>query len=466
MACVTQIRVFTRAASLKLHDPAVHYGAVTAANTRGDSINEDALPLVRRGIVAVVCSVPALAVFVAAQILGCEAARAWCLGRRRHARIASAKASACLLSLQTCALCAAVRTTRRAQIYFWSTLFAQLVLKGRSVSELPADKQLIDVFDEESLDARCETHWSCFRRRMSGRLTATFHMLLWSWLVLMVAVLDDPTLTSDRAGESTVLSKRRVIYAFVPLWAALALLVMNLLLVIHRHRSCIYRLERSQLVGATLYISSSCFLALALALWLGTTSNAEAVRFNELALVCPCAAASLGVAGALCACAALHLALLHHARQLVVSRGHGTPLPLAQTAQGYWGVSGAGESFWFILGSFERIAPSISETPSLLSLATFGRRCLSICSEQHARILPDAWHTKRCVDTCSQCSGYVEVRRGHEEDDDADECCPATGIAQIDAERTAFGESKQSCGSLQLPPSVTAERLPLNKKPC
>lgn len=464
MACLTQLRVFTRAASLKLHDPAVHYGAVTAANTRGDSINEDALPLVRRGIVAVVCSVPALAVFVAAQILGCEAARALYQGRRRRARIASAKAAACLLSLQTCALCAAVRIICRAHTC-WSTLFSQLVLKGRSLSELPADKQLIGLYDDESLEARCATQLSCFRRRMPGRLTATFHMLLWFWLVLVVAVLDDPTLTSGHTGEANVLAKRRVVYAFVPLWAALALLVVNLLLVIYRHRSCIYRLQRSQLVGATLYIVSSCFVALALVLWLGTTPSAEPVRLNRLALVGPCAAASLGLAGALCGCAALHLALWHHARQLVASRGHGTPLPLAQTAQGYWGISGAGESFWFILGSFERIAPSISETPSLLSMAAFGRRCLSICSEQHARISPDAWHAKRCVDACSQCGGYVEVRRGQEEDDDADECRPATSTAQNDAERTAFGETKQSCDSVQLPPTATAERLPLNKKP-
>lgn len=347
----TQIRALLRVASLKLHNPAVHYGAASAQNTRGDTIEEDALPLIRRGIVAIVLSIPTLLVVVAAQIFACLATGYWTSDQRRRSTVAAKRASVCLLSLQTCALC------------------ASLVLKGRSVSELPAKRLSSDfLYGREGSG------------RLSGRLSAAFHALLWIWLVLVVSVLDDAAVTTTTTSTDEVIivvgQQRRLARAFTPLWTAWVLLVASLALVLNRHRTNTYRLERSQIVGITAYVASCCFFACAVMRWLGFPF----VEQSSLALASAIFGRTgglLGLLGALCACLGLHLAFLRHARQLVLSRGHGTPMPLARTPDGYWGVSGAGESFWFILGSFERVTTTTAESPSLLSLTNVKSCCQS-----------------------------------------------------------------------------------------
>ncbi|KAJ8600737.1 hypothetical protein CTAYLR_003915 [Chrysophaeum taylorii] len=397
VALVTQIRVFARAASLKLHNPAVHYGAVSAANARGDVIHEDALPLVRRGIVAIVLSVPTLAVVATAQILSCVATAAFASGHRRRARVAASRATACLLSLETAALCAAV------------------ALKGRGTSEPPASK-LLSV-------AALEDEPQCLRRsrsRLSGRLGVTFHVLLWLWLVLLVALLDDPTLTRRHAEHPTI--EQRLSRASTPLWLAWVLLVSSLAVVCRRHRARVYRLQCTQLVSAGLYVFSCSCLAAAVAARFGFPFAERAGRAS-LARVRP-AAPGLAALGIVAAAAALHLAFLRHAQQLAHSRGHGAPLPLARTPEGYWGVSGSGESFWFLLGSFERFAQP--DAPSLLSMSACSHRwCVSACRGDEA---PDA--TMKSCASCSKCSSNVAPRpRCDDDDDDAVEDPPPLSIS-------------------------------------
>lgn len=380
-----------RAASLKLHNPAVHYGAVAASDTRGDVINEDALPLVRRGFVAVIVSVPTLCVMVVAQLLACIAAVAWTAGNRHRARMIASGSAVCLLALQTGAFLAAV------------------VLKGRGPSELPA--RLLTTSERGASWLR-RAWLRCAAGRFSGRLTVSFAGLLWLWLVLVIDFLH------HGESEDGDVERARLARTMSPLWLAWALLVASLAIVCRRHHNHTYRLEPLQLVGAGLCVVSCGLYALATLAWVGAPFAERQSRLRSLP---PAYSGAAAVLATTAAAGALHLAFERHARQLARSRGHGTPLPLARTPQGYWAPTGTGESFWFLLGSFERCAPSFAYQPSLLSVATACSDRICAHCNGDARVLSPAdttWFMVNCT-VCAKCSDYYYA--GHRGDDADDE---------------------------------------------
>lgn len=324
----------------------------------------------------------------------------------------------------------------------------QLVLKGRSVAEPPA--AAISAAAIEDRHRTPQLVWFC-RGRLSGRLGTTFHAFLWLWLVLVLALLEDGDLPRDGAA------KRKFARAFAPLWTAWALLVASLFLVIRRHRTQAYRLMPSQLAAATLYVCSACFFAVAVAALLGVPF-AERASNRCLENLGPRGAAACCTAGAICAAVGLRVAFVRHAHQLVRSRGHGQPLPLARTPEGYWGVSGAGESFWFLLGSFERAAPNVS--PSLLALARTDRWCVSLC---RAGILTDVWVNNKACAACSRCGGHDDTphRGSGDGDDDNHDASPPRDDRDAEVEHPPRRPGDANHQDFAFDVQATTESLPL-----
>ena len=290
-ALVTQARIFIRAASLKLQKPGTKdYGSMDSSRRRISVIHEDALPLLRRGIVATIASLPGLGLVLAAQILFFQGKNG--LG--------------CLVAMQTAILAFAI------------------ALKGRSISEVPAS-QIDRVEDVEALQL------TATNPRPSGLLSGTFQALIWLWLVLLLVV-----------GSSS--------NAFVPLWIAWLLFLRSLVTLLRGHCYGRYNLARGQLISVGLYLISAVAMALAVALGIGVPLTDLQRR--------PQAAVLVAIVGIVAGAIPFHNAFTTHALQLTKTRGHGPPLPLATTRDGYWAIDGSGESFWFLLGSFHRIAPA------------------------------------------------------------------------------------------------------------
>ena len=328
--------VFLRAASLKLRKegptsrPQRRYGALR--NER-NVVREDALPLLRRGLVATVASVPAVILVFAAQILAYRGATT--SSPRKKRRFFSSSLG-CLLSLETVALLLAV------------------ALKGRSSRQVPASQincSLTDVearqLAERDDDDDGDGNWVTMKRP-SGLLSATYHFLLWLWLLLLLTGFN---------------------FAFIPFWFALLLFARALVCVTLGHCRGKYKLTTIQLLGVSLYACATVSLALAaqntlrgnndapFATTTTTTTMARPEKKNTVLMRAAAALTALFSSGL-----GLQLAFYTHARQLSRTRGHGPPQPLTTTRDGFWAVDGSGESFWFLLGSFERALPSNRHT--------------------------------------------------------------------------------------------------------
>uniref|UniRef100_A0A7S3K3G5 Transmembrane protein n=1 Tax=Aureoumbra lagunensis TaxID=44058 RepID=A0A7S3K3G5_9STRA len=339
VALATQALIFWRASSLKLHRNTAlsQYGTSTVLgnNERRNVIHDDALPLLRRGIVITGVSVPVLIVWIAAQARALESVRL-----KNKNRIISSRrgqqAVACILALQTCAL------------------LSSLILKGRRLEETAAS-EIISAIDEENQQLLNK----CCRVRPSGALSATFQILIWIFLIGI-----EIHLASQTNSVNLMFSSNKDTWAFLmfPLWIAGILFFISLALVLKRYLYRRYRLEKRQIICIFLYMLSTLCLGFSAFTSLGTPFASRSARrlwrsHCNKEYLCQSAPAFVAAIAIAAAGIAFHLALTQNALQICKSRGHCTPLPLAKTREGFWAPSGAGESFWFLLGSFERTVP-------------------------------------------------------------------------------------------------------------
>ena len=183
-----------------------------------------------------------------------------------------------------------------------------------------------------ALNGRSSSDRDGARRCPSGLAGVATHALLVAFLVMALRVL-------ARGGAP-------VDGALAPLYGAELLLAAALLNVWRRQSAAVYRLDAAQRRSVAAYVLA-CALAAAGQRALSIGGGGGGGRRPLGCALAALAAACFGVP--------LRCAVLRHARQLASSRGHAPPVPLGRNAEGHWAPTGAKASFWFLLGTFERV---------------------------------------------------------------------------------------------------------------